>query len=50
MQSPLWVEFDTVELYINNVPVPFDDDGDPATTATVPGDPERGLDQRGQLQ
>jgi hypothetical protein len=31
MRSPLWVEFDTVELYINNVPVPFDDDGDPST-------------------
>jgi hypothetical protein len=27
MRSPVWVEFDTVELYMNNIPVPFDDDG-----------------------
>jgi len=31
MQSPVWVEFDTVELYINNIPVPYDDDGDAFT-------------------
>jgi hypothetical protein len=32
MQSPIWIEFDTVELYINNIPDPVDDDDDPSTT------------------
>lgn len=31
VQSPVWVEYDTVALYINNIPDPFDDDEDPAT-------------------
>jgi hypothetical protein len=31
MQSPLWIEFDTIELYINNIPDPVDDDGNPGT-------------------
>lgn len=31
MQSPVWVEFDTVELYINTIPTPFDHDDDPST-------------------
>ncbi|MEW6441030.1 MAG: CehA/McbA family metallohydrolase [bacterium] len=31
MASPVWIEFDRVELYINHVPEAVDDDGDPAT-------------------
>ena len=44
MQSPLWVEFDTVELFINNVPVPFDDDGDPATPPQYQASPDVSLE------
>ena len=40
MQSPVWVEFDTVELYINNVPVPYDDDGDPFTPPQYQASPD----------
>ena len=40
MQSPAWVEFDRVELYVNNVPQPFDDDGDPSTTPQYRASPD----------
>ncbi len=31
IQSPLWAEFDTVEFYVNDVPIADDFDNDPAT-------------------
>ena len=40
MQSPVWVEFDTVELYMNNVPVPYDDDGDAFTPPQYQASPD----------
>ncbi len=40
MQSPVWVEFDTVELYINNIPVPYDDDGNAFTPPQYQASPD----------
>jgi len=40
MQSPVWVEFDAVELYMNNVPLAVDDDGDPATPPQYKASPD----------
>ena len=31
VRSPLWAEFDRIQLFINNAPQPFDHDGDGAT-------------------
>jgi len=31
VESPLWAEFDTIELYVGSVPEAYDHDGDPAT-------------------
>ncbi|HWP65759.1 MAG TPA: CehA/McbA family metallohydrolase [Candidatus Limnocylindria bacterium] len=31
VQSPKWAEFDTIEVYVNAVPEPYDHDDDPAT-------------------
>jgi len=40
MQSPVWVEFDTVQLYINNVPVPYDDADDAFATPQYRASPD----------
>ena len=40
MKSPVWVEFDTVELYINNIPVPYDDDGNAFTPPQYQASPD----------
>ncbi len=40
MQCPVWVEFDTVELYMNTVPVPFDHDSDPSTPPYYQASPD----------
>jgi hypothetical protein len=31
VKSPLWAEFDSVELYVNNAPQAYDHDGNPST-------------------
>jgi hypothetical protein len=31
VKSPLWAEFDRIQLFVNNAPQPFDHDGDGAT-------------------
>ena len=31
IESPIWAEFDRVELYVNHPPQPYDDDANPAT-------------------
>jgi hypothetical protein len=31
VKSPLWAEFDSIQLYVNNAPQAFDDDANPAT-------------------
>jgi hypothetical protein len=31
VRSPLWAEFDRIQLFVNNAPQPFDHDGDGAT-------------------
>jgi hypothetical protein len=33
VRSPRWAAFDRVELYVNNAPQPYDQDGNPATRA-----------------
>jgi hypothetical protein len=40
MQSPIWVEFDTVELYMNTVPVPVYDDSDAFATPQYRASPD----------
>ena len=40
IEAPVWVEFDTVELFVNNEPVPVDDDGDPTTPPQYLAEPD----------
>jgi hypothetical protein len=40
MQSPVWVEFDTVQLYINSIPVLHYDEGDAFTTPQYRASPD----------
>jgi len=48
MQSPIWAQFDTIQLYINTVPDAVDDDDNPATPPPYHVDPavtlEAGVD------
>jgi hypothetical protein len=44
IESPLWAEFDRVEVYVNNAPQRWDHDGNPATRLRYRVIPDRTLD------